>query len=112
MLHAPEATLVRAVREELTRRGHAPLEIYLQERLTDSDPRVRSQAAASLPGMPAMDARPWLLSLSRDEDTEVRLVALSLMATSGETQMLRRVKEMAQSDPDPRIRTQAKQIER
>lgn len=112
LLHGSDASVVRASRAELARRGHPPLEIYLQERLTDPDPRVRSQAAGSLPSMPGMDARPWLLSLSRDESGEVRLVALTLMATSGESQMLRRVKEMAQTDTDPRVRSQAQRIER
>jgi hypothetical protein len=37
----------------------------------------------------------------------VRLVAVALMATSGESQMLRRVKDMASSDADQRVRIQA-----
>jgi len=37
-------------------------------------------------------------------------VALTLMATSGEAQMLRRVQEMATNDPDDRIRSQPQRV--
>lgn len=112
LLHSPDPAVSQAARLELERRGHAPLEIYLMDGLTDADPAKRSRGAASLPSMAGMDARPWLLWLSRDEDADVRMTALTLMATSGESKMLRRIKEMAQSDADARVRAQAQRVAR
>lgn len=112
LLHSPDPTLSKSAHLELERRGHAPLEIYLMDALTDADPAKRSRAAASLLGVAGMDARPWLLWLSRDQDAAVRLAALTLMATSGESQMLGRIREMAQSDADAGVRAQAQRVAR
>lgn len=109
LLHSPDSAMAASAREELVRRGFTAAQIELARRLTDSDFSVRSRTAASLPSAD-IDARPWLIFLSRDENPEVRLVALTLMATSGEAQMLRRVHEMAADDPDDRIRSQAQRV--
>ena len=52
------------------------------------------------------------IEMSRIMGADVRLVAVTLMATSGESQMLRRVQEMAQSDADERVRSQARRAAR
>ncbi len=108
LLHSSDAAVADAAREELARRGHSPAAIELSGRLTNADPGVRAESAAALLQMADFDARPWLLWLSRDESPQVRLVAVTLMATSRETQMLRRVKEMASSDAEERVRAPAK----
>jgi hypothetical protein len=112
LLHSADAEMAQAARAELQRRGHAPLEIYLMDWLTDADPQKRARGAAALPGIEGLDARPWLLALSHDEDAAVRLTALTLMATSGEAQMLRRIREMAQTDADAKVRAQAQRVAR
>jgi hypothetical protein len=107
LLHSDDAAIASAAREELARRGQSPLAVQLGQQLTDADPGVRARCAAALPQLADFDARPWLLWLSHDESPDVRLVAVALMATSGESQMLRRVKDMASSDADQRVRIQA-----
>lgn len=97
-------------RQELARRGLTRLELELAERLSDPNAATRLRWLEALPGINGIDARPWLLWLSRDADAEVRLTALGLMATSNEPEMLRRVGEMAREEIDPRVKEQAARI--
>ena len=107
-LHAAGSDATKA-ENELLARGVSPLELELGKRLTHPDAAVRLRWIEALPGMPQIDARPWLLQLSRDRDAEVRRCALSIMATSGEPQMMRRVREMAREDSDAEVKAQAEQ---
>ena len=60
--------------------------------------------------MPNVDAVPWLLQLTRDEDPQVRLSAIALMATTGDPAVLEAIETIAREDPDPRIRGQAERV--
>ncbi len=111
-LHAEDQHAAARARAELTRRGFSALHVELARRLFDPDPEVRKQLARSLPGMMGVDAVPWLLWLSRDASAEVRLSALTLMATTRDPALLDQVEQMARQDPDPRIQRQAERIAR
>jgi hypothetical protein len=76
-------------------------------RLADRDPAVRLELTESLPTLPGIDARNWLLELSYDEDPQVRAAAVTLMATSGDIELLKRVHQVALDDPDDHTRAQA-----
>jgi hypothetical protein len=56
-----------------------------------------------LPELHSIDAMPWLLRLTQDENAEVRLAALTLLATTGDPTMLSRVQEIARQDRDPAV---------
>ena len=75
-----------------------------------ADPAVRKDLARRLPELRSIDAAPWLIQLSRDADPEVRLTAITLMATSGDPLLLEQVERIAGEDPDPRIRDQVTRI--
>ncbi len=106
-LHDPTTPQARAARSELITRGLSVRQIDLGSKLTDPDPRVRCQHAELLPSLNDVDAKPWLLWLSKDTDAQVRLTAMTLMATSRDPEMLGRVFEMSRTDDDPRVREQA-----
>jgi len=57
----------------------------------------------TLPELRSIDAMPWLLRLTRDDEAEVRLAALTLLATTGDPTMLSRVQEIARQDHDPAV---------
>ena len=97
---------------ELTRRGLSARQIALARRLIDPDPQVRRQFARLLPGEPGIDAAAWLMWLCRDPDAEVRLTAITLLATTGDPALIEQVVRLAHNDSDPRIRQQAEQIDR
>jgi hypothetical protein len=110
LLHGSDVSTVSWARDELSRRGFSKTELRLAERLADPDPRVRRQWVRYLPGLRGVDAQQWLLWLSRDSDAEVRLTAITLMASTTNRELLDRLAELAASDTDARIRAQAERI--
>jgi len=101
---------VSPARAELSRRGFTEVHFDLAKRLFSADPAVRKQLVRALPELRSIDAAPWLLKLSSDADADVRLTAISLMATSGDPTLLEQVERIAADDPDPRIRDQVARI--
>ena len=97
-------------RTELIRRGFTEVDLELARRFCDPDPEVRKRLARSLPGLQSVDAAAWLLPLCRDSDAEVRMTAVTLMATTGDPGLLEQVESIARQDADPRIRDLADQI--
>ncbi len=98
------------IEAEMSRRGYTPRQIEVGKGLTDPDPSQRQRWTELLPGLSGIDAKPWLLWLSRDPHPDVRLSAITLMATSNDPEMLRRVAEVGRSDTDARVRDQAARI--
>jgi len=81
--------------------------VELARRAADPNPAVRLELAESLPTFSGVDARPWLLELSYDDDPRVRTAAVTLMATSGDIDLLKRVQQVSLDDPDDHTRAQA-----
>ena len=106
-LHVSDPQVVQAARVELERRGIKGSLVDLARRATDPDPKVRRELAESLPSMPGIDAKPWLVELSYDENAQVRATAVTLMATSGDLEMVRRLEQISRDDPDDYTRAQA-----
>jgi hypothetical protein len=106
-----EAAAARA-RAELQRRGCTEVHLELARRLFDPDPEVRRALARALPGLQSVDAAPWLLRLGRDDNAEVRLTAVTIMATTGDPAVLEQAEALARQDPDSRIREQVENIGR
>ena len=106
-LGRPQEPRASGARAELMRRGFTEVHLELARRLFDPDPEVRKRLARLLPAVQSVDAAPWLLWLSRDPDPEVRLVAIGLIATSGDAALWEQIEEAAREDPDPQIQRQA-----
>ncbi len=103
LLHNSDARLSEGAEAELIHRQFSDVEVELGRRLTDADPVVRRKLVDTLPRIPGLNPKPWLLWLSEDSAAEVRRSALTLMATSSDRDLLRRVEDVARRDPDPRI---------
>ena len=106
-LHVSDPQVVQAARLELERRGIKGSLVDLARRATDPDPKVRRELAEALPSIPGVDAKPWLVELSYDENAQVRATAVTLMATSGDLEMVQRLEQIARDDPDDYTRAQA-----
>jgi hypothetical protein len=102
-LQAVDVGTAADARAELIRRGFSEVHLKLAQQLFDPDPEVRKQLVRMLPQLHSIDAMPWLLRLTQDDDAEVRLAALTLLATTGDPTMLSRVQEMARQDRDPAV---------
>jgi len=106
-LHVSDPHVVAAAQLELEHRGITGPLVELARQAGDPDPEVRRKLAESLPSMRGVDAKPWLLELSYDDDPRVRATAVTLMATSGDLEMVHRLEQIARDDPDDYTRQQA-----
>ena len=96
--------------EDLRALGYEALQLELARQLTDPDPKVRRELAESLSGLPGIDARTWLFWLSRDKTPDVRLSAMTVMATMNDPATLRRIEQMSRLDADERIQRQGERL--
>jgi hypothetical protein len=106
-LDAGDPQIAATAQAELQQRGITGPLVAMARRLADRDPAVRLDFTESLPTLAGIDARVWLLELSYDEDPRVRAAAVTLMATSGDIELLKRVQQVALDDPDDHTRAQA-----
>jgi hypothetical protein len=89
--------------EELTQRGLGRLSKATVERLLSDQAQDRAQLVDEVLTTPGINARPWLLLLADDANANVRLAAVSVMATSSEPELLEKAWQTAIRDSDPRI---------
>jgi hypothetical protein len=105
-LHDAPTVAQRAARL-LERRGFTLRQIEVGKHLTSPDAHERHQWVEALPGMRGVEAKAWLLHLSRDQSLSVRRAAISLLATNRDPEVLRRLAEVAAEERDPDLRAEA-----
>jgi hypothetical protein len=91
------------IEQQLATRGFqhllpAIIEEYLSEELA-----VRLRIVNTILKQPAGDVRPWLFLLAEDDDTEVRLLAVTVMATSDDRALIEKAWQISIRDRDPRV---------
>jgi hypothetical protein len=102
----------RAMAErELRRRGFGEREMSLAAAATNGNPDVREQLARILPELSGVDARPWLLLLSRDESAVVRAAAVRWLATSSDPGILAQLREIGERETDESVRQALRQAQ-
>ena len=89
--------------EELTRRGFGRLSARLVRQLFSDDPAERLRLVDDILTEPGVDARPWLILLADDAAADVRLLAVTIMATSDDPTLIEKAWQVAINDRDPRI---------
>jgi hypothetical protein len=92
-----------ALKEALADRDFEPLHRQLAERLVSHDPRERMQLVDDVLTTPDINSRPWLTILADDSDADVRLAAVTIMATSSDPALIEKAWQTAIRDRDPRI---------
>lgn len=110
-LNSENDARAEAAEAELIGRGFNETQLDLARKLFDPDPTVRKRLVQELPGLQGVDTVPWLMELCRDAEAEVRLAAITLLATSSDPAVLDEVERMAGRDSDAGIRRIAERIE-
>ena len=77
-------------RRELARRGFSEVDLELARQLFSPDVETRKQLARAVPRLSSVDAAQWLMWLALDPQPEVRLAAISTLATTGDPAVLDR----------------------
>lgn len=103
-LHGPDRG---AAETELHRRGFSQRELELGEHLTSDDPQERRRFARELPALDVTESKPWLLRLCRDEDAEVRRIAVTIMATTNDPALQELLRRLSIDDADDEVRLTA-----
>jgi hypothetical protein len=98
-----EGADVFPLEQELTRRGFGRLSERLVQQFFSSVPQERLALVDTVLTEPGVDARPWLVLLSEDSDADVRLLAVTIMATSNDAALVDKAWQASIRDRDPRI---------
>jgi hypothetical protein len=102
-----EAALIRDVARN---RGLWEMELALAPKLGSTQTTERLEILQQLSLLPARHARRWLRWLLEDEEADVRLQALAMMATTGDPQIESLARQRLLKDIDPRVVELASQI--
>ncbi len=94
---------IQPVERELAKRGFGRLTTQLVRRFLSDKPEERMRSMNDVLSQPGRGAGAWLLLLAQDPDAEVRLFAVTLMATSSDSALVEKAWQLAIRDRDPRI---------
>lgn len=100
------------IRMVLLERGMDEQEIELARRMADADVTVRAQLIEQISELPAVSARRLLRMMLRDTNADIRLQALTTLATTGDPQLAQLAREIATRDEDRRVADLAAELMR
>ncbi|MEX2309011.1 MAG: hypothetical protein WD738_15530 [Pirellulales bacterium] len=100
---AAEGGAILPLEEELTRRGFGRLSERMVGQLFSTVSDDRLSLVDAVLTEPGVNARPWLMLLSEDSDADVRLLAVTMMATSNDAALIEKAWQVSIRDRDPRI---------
>ena len=98
------------IERELHRREFGVLRPDVVRLALSDDTEGRVQLVEDLLSTPGVGASAWLTMLAEDHDAEVRLAAVTIMATSQDHQLLEKAWQVALHDQDPRIASLAQRL--
>jgi hypothetical protein len=70
----------------------------------------RARFVYDLMSLPGNDAKAWLQLLAEDPSSDVRFAALTVMATSSDSELLDKAWDVALHDRDPRVASLAERL--
>jgi hypothetical protein len=92
-----------ALEMHLAKRGFGRLSEPFVRQFSSSRTEDRLEFVDKVVTTPRVDARPWLMLLAEDRDADVRLAAVTIMATSNDATLVEKAWQAAIHDRDPRI---------
>src|SRR5207237_7069980 len=94
---------VQSIERELAKRGFGKLTPRLVRQFFSQDAEERMRLVDCVIAQPGAGSGAWLLLLADDVDAEVRLFAVTLMATSNDASLVEKAWQVSIRDHDPRI---------
>lgn len=98
------------LRNELVRRGHTLPELAAYRELSTTDVQVRLRLVEDATRLPAASTRRVLRWLLADTEADVRLRALTALATTNAPELATLARDLAAKDEDPRVVKLASQL--
>lgn len=100
---AAENAEAEPVARELSRRGFGRLSRPLVRQFFSENPQDRMRLVDTALAQPGSGSEAWLLLLAGDADADVRLFAVTFMATSNNAALVEKAWQLAIRDHDPRV---------
>lgn len=105
MLHDKDPEISAAASEILRNCGLSEAVIQLAKLMEDPVAAERAKVVSMVLSVPDIEnPTAWLLELSKDQSPVVRLAVARAASTSDDADLLKRLEEMAQADPDSNVR--------
>ena len=95
---------------ELTRRGYGPSEISLATQIVTADTQTRLELVNQIAQSPNVDPRPWLLMLLQDPSRDVKLRAISVLATMNDPAISQRLQLHLVDEQDPTVAARIRRV--
>ncbi len=113
LLHHPNRAVQAIAEKRLRDRERFQDEhIALAYRLHHPDVEIRKGMTDALVRVPSVYPVPWLMEMLRDNDPEVRLAAVTFIATTKDKTLFQEVLDRVKKDDDPRISGLVEKLER
>jgi len=109
-LDDPETAVTLAASLVLRARGLSDEQVGLAKQLYSPRAELRAALIPIIQKREDLDSSIWLLRLTKDRDPSIRAKALEALAKLESSDALRRVAEMAESDPSADVRASAERI--
>ena len=109
-LAAADPKLREQAKLELLRRGFSQREIEFAHRLASPQARARLDCIDLIARDQQLDPRPWLLMLLEDESREVRLRAISVLATMNDPAIRQQLRMHLVDQTDPVVAARLRRI--
>ena len=113
LLQHPNRSVQAVAEKRLRDRDHFQDEhIALAYRLYHPNAEIRKGVIDALLRSPSVQPISWLMELLRDSDSDVRLTAITFIATAKDKSLMQEVLQRAKKDSDPRINGLIEKLER
>lgn len=109
-LSSPHRALADKAKLELIRRGYDGGQIALAKQITGDDVQTRLELVPVIAASKTIDPVPWLVMLLDDENREVRLRAISVLATMDDPAMTGKLRMKLVDETDPVVTARLKRL--
>jgi hypothetical protein len=109
-LGSPHQVLREKAKLELIRRGYGGGQIALATQIASGDVAARKGLVDAIARSESMDPRPWLLFLLDDESREVKLRAISVLATMNDPAIAAELRARLVDQSDPIIAARLRRV--
>ena len=102
--------LCKAAELELTRRGFDQQQLSIAARIATGDLQTRLELVDTIARNQSMDPRPWLLMLLGDDNRDVKLRVISVLATMQAPDITRQLQQRLAAERDPTVAARIRRV--
>lgn len=109
-LGSPHQALQQKAQAELARRGYSERQIVLASRIASADVSGRLALVDMIARGDSIDPRPWLVMMLDDESRDVKLRAISVLATMDDPAVKQELRLRLVDQPDPIVAARLRRV--